>query len=462
MPTSSSLSLAISDQDAATLRDSLFTEDGCENFAVLFCGGSSDARGNRLLVREWWPAPLDAYRERLSYHLEVSPAFINRVIDHAGTKRLSPVVVHSHPGASRAVYSLSDDYGEGRLLPVLAQLLPGLTPASLLVTPDEIRGRHLVGKEFIAMGRVSVVGLMTETYAQLAAKALLSEAGDDLDEFDRQMRAIGASGQQTLNGLRVGIIGLGGTGSAIAEQLVRLGVRDLVLIDPDQVERTNLSRLWGTLRTDVGRPKVDVITNHLRTIAPAVAVRAIQGTVVRQQVLQELRGRDLIFACTDNHWSRAIINRFAHQYLVPAVDMGVRLDARGGRVSAVGGQVSLVGIGLSCLRCSGLIDGDRVRAEATPAADRDRLAREGYIQGLDDPEPSVISLNTTVAGMAVTTGLSLFTPLLGGPSPLQLRYDATRGIVFPVDARHNPGCDVCSNTDGVKGLGDLQAVSAYE
>lgn len=457
MPTNQNFSVTISQQDALALRGALFTEDGCENFAVLFCGSVLDPSGLRLLAREWWPTPPEAYRERLSYHLEISPSFLNRVIDHAAGRGLSPVLVHSHPRASRAEYSPSDDYGEGRLLPVLAQLVPGLTPASLLMTPDEIRGRHLIGGKFVSMGRVSVVGLMTETYSQPA-----EEGEDDLEEFDRQVRAIGASGQRTLNALRVGIIGLGGTGSAVSEQLVRLGIRDFVLVDPDQVERSNLSRLWGTLHADVGREKVNVITDHLRTISPTVAIRAIRSTVVRQQVLQELRDRDLIFACTDNHWSRAVINRFAHQYLVPAVDMGIRLDARGGRVSAVGGQVSLVGAGLSCLRCSGLINAERVRSEAMPVTERKQLALEGYVEGLDDPEPSVISLNTTVAGLAVTAGVSLFTALLGGRSPLQLRYDATRGVVFPVDARHDPGCDVCSNTDGVKGLGDLQAVSAYE
>jgi molybdopterin-synthase adenylyltransferase len=205
-----------------------------------------------------------------------------------------------------------------------------------------------------------------------------------------------------------------------------------------------------------------VIAEHLQAISPIAVIRKLSESIVRQSVLQQLRTRDLIFACTDNHWSRAVLNRFAHQYLVPTVDMGIRLDARTGEVSAVGGQVTLVGAGLSCLRCSRLIDPERVRVESLPEAERHDLMREGYIQGMDDPEPSIISLNTTVAGMAVTAGVSLFTKLLGGPPPLQLRYDAQRGSVFAVEPRHDPGCDVCSDSDGVKGLGDLQPVTAYE
>jgi molybdopterin/thiamine biosynthesis adenylyltransferase len=432
---------------------------------VLFCGGAGSLNDYRLLGREWWSAPREAYRARLSYHLEIAPAFLNTVIDHACRTRLSPVLVHSHPRAPRAEYSPSDDFGESRLLPVLAQLLPDRTPASLLVTPTELRGRRLAGGCFMPMDRVSVVGPAIEVYPG-AHDGRGSSIDDDYEmtEFDRQVRAIGIGGQRSIAGLRVAVVGLGGTGSAVAEQIVRLGVLDLLLVDPDTIERTNLSRVWGSHASDVEgqRKKVEVIAKHLHGISPSLTIVTLPESVVRQPVLQNLRDRDLVFACTDNHWSRSVLNRFAHQYLIPVVDMGVRMDARTGQVTGAAGQVSLVGEGLSCLRCSRLVDPDRVRAESMPETERQPLIREGYVQGHADPQPSIISLNTTVAGMAVTAGVSLFTKLLGGPPPLQLRYDAQRGSVFAVDPRHDPGCDVCSDTDGVKGLGDLQPVTAYE
>lgn len=462
MLASQDLVLTISEQLARDIREALFTEDGCENFGVLLCGSAiDDASGHRLLAREWLPAPRDAYHKRLPYHLEIAPSFLNRVVDRSLVRGLSPVVVHSHPLALHAEYSLSDDFGEGRLLPVLEQLLPNRTPASLLVTSQEIRGRILVGGTFVPMDSVTVVGQAVRRYSP-RDKQPRACSDPDVDLFDRQVRAIGADGQATLRALRVAIIGLGGTGSAVAEQLVRLGVLNLILVDPDSVDPTNLSRLWGSSPRHVGQLKVDVVRSHLQDISPAVAIQTISDTVVRQGVLGRLRHRDMVFACTDNHWSRAVLNRFAHQYLIPVVDMGVRLDARSGTVRAVGGQISLVGAGLCCLRCSRLISSEQVRAEAMPAAERNELAREGYVQGLSDPEPAIVSLNSTVAGMAVTSGVSMFTSLLGGHSPRQLRYDAARGMVFPVEVRHDDGCDVCSDSDGVKGLGDLQAVSAYD
>lgn len=461
MPNRESLSLSLSEKDASVLRKALFTADGCENFAVLFCGHARGPDWLRLLVREWWPAPRDAYRERLSYHLEITPQFLNEVVDHAGSTGLSPVVVHSHPGASHAEYSPSDDFGESRLLPVLAQLLPRLTPASVLFALTEIRGRRLSGSAFVPMASVRVVGQGSEWYPTGAITPQHGKSSE-LSRFDRQVRAIGKAGQRLLTSLRVGIVGVGGTGSAVGEQAVRLGIKDLRLIDPDTLDETNLSRVWGSYPADVGRPKVEILADHLGAISPGAVIVPLRDTVTRQGVLNDLRDRDLIFACTDNHWSRAVLNRFAHQYLIPVVDMGVRLDARTGRVTAAGAQVSLVGDGLTCLRCSGLVDPERVRAESMPAQERQSLASEGYIQGVDDPEPSIISLNTSVAGMAVTTGVSIFTNLLGGPPPIQLRYDVSRGHVFAAEPRHDTECDVCSDAFGVKGLGDLQPVSAYD
>src|SRR6185436_3252358 len=70
MPNNLSESLTISSTDFETLRGLLFTEDGHENFAVLFCGLSISASARRRLVREIWPAPASAYNERLPYHLE--------------------------------------------------------------------------------------------------------------------------------------------------------------------------------------------------------------------------------------------------------------------------------------------------------------------------------------------------------------------------------------------------------
>jgi hypothetical protein len=96
-----------------------------------------------------------------------------------------------------------------------------------------------------------------------------------------------------------------------------------------------------------------------------------------------------------------------------------------------------------------------------PREERVKLANEGYIMGIDEPAPAVVSLNTVVAGLGVTAGINLFVQLTGKPQPLGQIYDATSGAVFPVSPTHDRGCDIC-DVSGLKALGDAQIVSAYE
>jgi hypothetical protein len=115
-----------------------------------------------------------------------------------------------------------------------------------------------------------------------------------------------------------------------------------------------------------------------------------------------------------------------------------------------------------CLRCSGHLNPERIRAESLPVAERQNLAREGYVMGIDEPVPAVVSLNTTVAGLAVTAGFNLFMNLTGGIQSLNQLYDATDGIMFTASQIHEPGCDTCDEGTGLKALGDRQIVSAYD
>jgi hypothetical protein len=148
--------------------------------------------------------------------------------------------------------------------------------------------------------------------------------------------------------------------------------------------------------------------------------------------------------------------------MIPVVDHGARLDARKGRMTAAAGRVSIVGPGLTCLRCSHHVNPERIRAESMSPERRQALFREGYIMGIDEPAPAVVSINTVVAGLGVTGGLNLFVNLTGAVQPLDQLYNPHTGSVFPASPLHDPGCDICDPVAGIKGLGDAQVVSAWE
>src|SRR5206468_2284265 len=134
----------------------------------------------------------------------------------------------------------------------------------------------------------------------------------------------------------------------------------------------------------------------LREVNPGVQVSSAEDSVVRQTVLLQLRDCDVILGCTDNDWSRSVLNRFAYQYLVPLIDVGIRITIRKGQVDGIGGRVARVGPDTACLRCAHHLDPERIRVESMPESQRRGLIREHYVEGLEHPAPAVISFNSTV------------------------------------------------------------------
>lgn len=447
--------ISIISSDWQDLRKVLLTEDGKENAAVLLCGIADSPTERRLLVRKIIPVPKDKYDIREELHLRISPHFYNEIVSNCLESKLSPVIIHSHPFDGQARYSTSDDYGESRLLPVLSTLLPEALPASLLITNNDISGRWFNDGNFEDLSGLKIFGSKSRIIKFNKTKGTAANS-----QYDRQVRAFGEEGQKTIQEIKVGIIGVGGIGSMVAEQLARVGITDLILVDDDEIESSNISRLIGATHADVGKNKAEVISNHMQSLGVGRSV-PISESAIQQKILLQLRERDLIFNCVDNDRTRAIINRFSYQYLIPVVDMGTRLDAREGKITGAAGRASVVGPNMTCLRCSHHLNPERIRTESMPIEERSKLAKEGYVMGIDDPAPSVISINTVVAGLGVTSGLNLFVDLTGGHDVSGQLYDASSGFVFTAEQVHETGCDICDPNLGVKGLGDSQIVSAY-
>jgi tRNA A37 threonylcarbamoyladenosine dehydratase len=99
--------------------------------------------------------------------------------------------------------------------------------------------------------------------------------------FDRQIRAFGPDGQRLLAETRVGVVGAGGTGSAVCEQLVRLGVGDVLVLDPDVIndDGSNVTRVYGSTMNDLGMPKVDIVARAADQIGFGTNVTPVQQTI---------------------------------------------------------------------------------------------------------------------------------------------------------------------------------------
>lgn len=90
------------------------------------------------------------------------------------------------------------------------------------------------------------------------------------NQFSRTELIIGKDNIEKLNNSKVAVFGVGGVGSFVVEGLVRAGIGNLVLVDKDVVDITNLNRQLIATRKTIGKPKVEVAKERALDINPDV------------------------------------------------------------------------------------------------------------------------------------------------------------------------------------------------
>jgi hypothetical protein len=263
------IDLVIASDDMTTIQRQLVGGD-TEACAILYATQTARPDGRiRLLVREVQIAEPANYTRKGPIEAELKPELVANVTKRAKREGYALVFVHSHPGEAAPEFSLTDDEGERHLAEFLARRGLNLKHAALVVSAGGCRARVLGANEPVrAVSVGSSIDVLFDPQTKTASIA---------DQHDRQVRAFGPDGQRALQRLHVGIVGLGGTGSIVAQQLVHLGVRDFVLIDPDVVEETNLNRLANAAPTDVGKAKVDIAARYIKSVAPDARTNCVKG-----------------------------------------------------------------------------------------------------------------------------------------------------------------------------------------
>ena len=401
----------------------------------------------RLLVQEVHLVPDLEYDIRSSTEVQIGGQFQLNCENRARKNGWSIVYCHSHPlTRNTPSFSSQDDRTEAKLASYLEDRLPNVPHLSLLVGAEAINCRALGSNQSV---RVMQVG-----------RSLTIDAGGQdpptvsTDFYDRQILAFEAGGQNALQMLRVGVVGLGGTGSAVAQQLAYLGVIKYTLIDRDDVGPTNLNRLIGANAKDIGKTKVSIARRMISTICPNPEIDSLEGDVVDEGCAQRIAQSDIVFCCTDSHASRHLLNSVSYQYYIPCIDMGVVLtpNTKSGTVD-IAGRVNMLSPGLPCLTCLNALDPDLIRKELLNAEQRN--ADPYFSDGVGIQQPAVVSLTSTVASLAITMFLGVVTGI-----PANARgqyYDGNLGRVRPVTMNPHPTCITCSSEFGVFGRG--QAVS---
>lgn len=383
-----------------------------------------------------------------------------RVMNEAKGKDLALVEAHSHPPSQRQVrFSHMDVDGQREVHGHLRDVFGEVPYGALVLGSDSVDGLIWMDGNPNPISEVRVVG---ESLVRVATtsdyrpwRKGLSTNHDSSRVYERQIRALGRQGQRALQQISVGIVGLGGIGSVVAQELAHLGVRTFTLVDFDLVEATNLNRLVGANRLDVGRSKVDVAARMIRAVTRRSKVHRVASNVRSREALEALKGADVIFGCVDSDSGRLILNELALAYCVPYIDSGVGIEAEDGGITDAGGRVVTWTLGKPCLLCAGEVNLGVAAEELESEEQREFRRQHGYVAGTDIPAPSVISLNGTVASLAVTEFLGLVT---GVKKPnYYTYYDLLEQRVGPRLVRRNEKCVACA----VAGLGDRANIERY-
>jgi molybdopterin/thiamine biosynthesis adenylyltransferase len=139
------------------------------------------------------------------------------------------------------------------------------------------------------------------------------------------------------------IVGAGGLGVPAALALARAGIRDFGLIDPDQVDLSNLSRQVLYAEADIGTAKVFAAARRLRALYPDLALRAIQDELNGENAARIISDYTCVLDGTDNPAAKFLINDTCVLLGRPFVYAGV-LGLTGQAMTVMPGRSA-------CLRC---------------------------------------------------------------------------------------------------------------
>lgn len=451
--------IRLAHDDFETVHAHLFPGDNDEHGAVLLAGTSRLDDQVTLHIREVHLARegVDYVAGKIGYRA-LSPIFIHRLITRARDERLAYLAVHNHGTDRHVAFSHIDLESHERGYPALLQIARGMPVGGLVFGHRSLEADiWLPDGTRRGLDEAIVVG---NTIERLAVPQRANST-ETMLPYDRQVKMFGKIGQARLADCRVGILGLGGIGSLVAEYLARLGVGHFTLVDDDVVEESNLSRIVGASFSDACKrvAKVTVAQRIIRQANRRAKIHLIKNDLAKESVARRLTRCDYLFLAADSMRARLVFNALVHQYFIPGVQLGSKIRSNSnGRLIDVMSANRPVRPGHGCLWCNQLIDPNALALEAK--TDEEHKA-QAY--GVEEPNPSVISLNAISAAHAVNDFLLDYLSLRTESDALRYEHfhllEGKRSLVEP---RKDADCSECSRAGLRYGRGDSVALPCIE
>jgi hypothetical protein len=413
-----SYTLVLPQEITEQLHQHLLPGDGLEAAALLLCAQVGKRR-KKLLAHEFIAVPHDKCARKRDF-ITWPGEYVEAAIDRALLQGDAVIAMHSHPSGLFA-FSKADDASDRTLMAALRHGTDQPAGSAIMIPNGAVRGRvyesdHIATTLDLVMTAGPDIRCWWSDGATAAGPLPMAMA------FTGEMRA-------WLGRMSVGVIGVSGTGSIVAEQLVRLGVGEIILIDFDKLELRNLNRILNSSIAAIGSYKVEMFANVIRLYRPDCEVVALPRSIATPEAILAACEADVLFSCVDTAEGRHIADRISSYFAIPLFDVGVAIPTEavpsgGRRITEVYGRVDYVYPGGSSLLDRGVYDGALLEAEYLAQVAPQALSRkiaDGYLRGVPEEAPGVIALNMRAASACVIEFLARMFPFRQFPNTARAR-----------------------------------------
>lgn len=377
------------------------------------------SKSHRYLLAEIIKLEGDWVIDSSETHLEINMRKLPELFFRCESEDLVLGFVHNHLNGFMG-FSTRDDNNELNILKGLSGANGESSLISLVFSENKWIARERNSNDadkILSIKHICVLGEKIE----------LHNVQYDVDEPDstkRQEAAFGRPFNAKLNSLRIAVVGSGGTGSPLSILLARAGVGELILIDNDDLDNSNMNRVFGYTGKDIGKQKSTSLAKRIKKLGLGTHVLAVEGYLHKSpEAIDALSSADVIFGCTDDVVGRDIMNQALYYYCQVYIDTGLTgfvdealdgdpyLRDHRGRVSCILPEHG------ACLRCQNVVKDKWIEFENATnenpellELDVETLRKEHYLVGGGEQAPGVGPFTSMTASNAVATLMNLIRP----------------------------------------------------
>jgi hypothetical protein len=296
-----------------------------ERVGFTFCRSGTLKSGNLLLPISYNAVRDADYLRDGTVGARIGSGAIRIAMQQALDNEVTVLHVHLHPHKGRPGMSAVDSSESQKLIPSFFNVRPNRPHGALILSEDSAAAWLWTNKQDrpIVLRDVSIIGS--------PVRLLRREASAAPNPSLIRQSFLGTDVDAILQTAKVAIVGLGGGGSHIAQQLVHLGIGHFLLFDPDVVHISNLNRLVGATLADAvnATKKVDVAERYIAGVNPEAVVERFDAKW--QESGFAIREADVVFGCVDTFLARQEVESTARRYFIPYIDIGMDVTKQDGK-----------------------------------------------------------------------------------------------------------------------------------